>query len=205
MKNILTIDFDIIMEPAIQLYNNCAPSHGWEELTNTNSYGNILIGNYQTYQALTNFILNLTRTLKKEQIYFIYDHHDIIRFLDKNEQYIVTNIDHHHDRGYPSKEHPEALNELNCGNWVNFVPNLQHYLWIKNPNSIERSPEENDNAINFFDYHLDNLMPPDQLFICFSIPWVPPCNQPLFYTWMDMLNRIYDTHFDFEQRTDLLT
>lgn len=135
--------------------------------------------------------------MKKEQIHFIFDHNDIIPFLNSKEEHIVTNIDHHHDLGYP---HPETQQEeLNCGNWVNYVPNLKKYFWIKNPNSIPKEQEEISTA-DILNYNLNILTIPDELYICFSIPWVPPCNQHLFYLWMDMLNHIYDTHFDFERK-----
>lgn len=35
----------------------------------------------------------------------------------------------------------------------------------------------------------------DIIIICLSPPWVPPKYRPLFYCWIDMLNRIYDTTF----------
>lgn len=35
MKNIITIDFDIIMAPCIQLYNNIVPNFNWEQLRKT--------------------------------------------------------------------------------------------------------------------------------------------------------------------------
>lgn len=200
MKNILTIDFDIIMEPSIQFYNNYAPQN-WDELTQANAYGNILIGNYNIYNKLTNFLLDLIQKVNKESIHIIFDHHDIIQFLNPNERYSVVNIDHHHDLGYPNKDHPEQSNRLNCGNWVKYVPNLQQYFWIKNTNSIPKEDEFISTA-NIMEYELNNLTTPDQIFICFSIPWVPPCNQPLFYLWLDILNKFYNTHFDFEKRID---
>jgi hypothetical protein len=36
------------------------------------------------------------------------------------------------------------------------------------------------------------------VFIVLSPPWTPPEYQYLFYCWMDMLNHIYNTHFDLE-------
>ena len=32
MKNIVTIDFDIVMAPCIQLYNNMVPNFSWDDL-----------------------------------------------------------------------------------------------------------------------------------------------------------------------------
>lgn len=192
MKNILSIDFDIIMEPSIQLYNNIQKKE-WNEITNTNAYGNILIGNYETYAKIVNLIFSLSTRLPKEKIHIIYDHHHILPFLSKDENYVITNIDHHHDIMYQKEN-----TEINCGNWVSHVPNLLKYFWIKNPNSI--FPAFDDIPYTWADintYNLNNLMTPDELFICFSEPWIPPNNQPLFYLILDMLNVIYDTHFDF--------
>lgn len=76
----------------------------WEERAAGNNYVNILIADYITYQRLTQYLLGLTDKLPKEKIHFIFDHHHIIPYLNPNEEYIVTNIDHHHDRGYPQNE-----------------------------------------------------------------------------------------------------
>lgn len=71
MKNILTIDFDIIMKPSIQFYNNYAPQN-WDILIQGNAYGNILIGNYDIYNKLTNFLLSLVQKVNKESIYILF-------------------------------------------------------------------------------------------------------------------------------------
>lgn len=198
MKHILSIDFDIIMEPSIQFYNSMTQT-SWEDRSFGNSYANILVANYMTYQKIFQYLLNLTSKLPKEKIHFILDHHHIISFLDPQEKYIITNIDHHHDKGYPQNDEPDIdAQELNCGNWVNFVPNLDKYLWIKNINSIDIINNEKIEGINIGDFNLNNLSTPTEVFICFSIPWIPPNNQPLFYLWMDVFNKIYNTHFDFE-------
>lgn len=200
MKNILSIDFDIIMEPSIQFYNNMTHI-SWEERSVGNNYVELLTANYMIYQKLTQFLINLTSSVPKEKIHFIFDHHHIINFLDPNEVYVVTNIDHHHDRGYPQKEENDIEKQpLNCGNWVNHVPNLTRYFWIKNYNSIPKINENTEvQGVNIMDFDLNTLSTPDEIYICFSIPWVPPTHHPLLFLWMDILNKIYNTHFDFEQ------
>jgi hypothetical protein len=55
-----------------------------------------------------------------------------------------------------------------------------------------------DSTIDFKQFDFDNYADPDEVFIVMSPPWVPPTYQNLFYCWMDMLNRIYDTRYDFE-------
>ena len=42
MKNILTIDFDIIMRPSIDLYNDKVPMFNWNELFENNDLFNFL-------------------------------------------------------------------------------------------------------------------------------------------------------------------
>jgi hypothetical protein len=202
MKHILSIDFDIIMEPSIEFYNHMTRV-SWEVRGQGNNYVNILTANYDTYYVLTHYILRLAEKLKPEQFHFIYDHHHLPQLIDPNESYVVTNIDHHHDKGYPQDGFPEISGQpLNCGNWINFVPNLKRFLWIKNPNSDTNFQGEMVDGINLADFNLDNLMLPDEVYICFSIPWVPPTQHPLFFLWMDLLNKHYNTHYNFEVPQD---
>ena len=40
-----------------------------------------------------------------------------------------------------------------------------------------------------------SIQSPDILFICLSEPWTPPEVRPLFFTWMDLYNNYFNTHF----------
>lgn len=201
MKHILSIDFDIIMEPSIEFYNRMTKIP-WDIRANGNNYVNLLVANYDIYYDLTQYLLSLTDKIPANKIHFIYEHHHLVHFLDPKESYVVTNIDHHHDRGYPQDGYEKIYEQpLNCGNWINYVPNLKRYLWVNNPNSdifIEDDEHSVVDGICFRDFNINNLTTPDEVFICFSIPWIPPTHQSLFYLWMDVLNKIYNTHFDFE-------
>lgn len=200
MKTILSVDFDIIMEPSIQFYNGMVPQLHWDIITKDNAYGNLLIGDYNTYAKITDYLLKLTKKLPKEKIHFIQTHETINKFLDKNEKYNVINIDHHHDRGYNDRVNPIKNQELNCSNWVNFIQNLTDYYWICNENSEILTDEVGYiRRTNIKDCDLNKLPTPDELFICFSMPWIPPNNQPLFYSWLDIFNAIYNTRFEFEE------
>ena len=53
--DILSIDFDIIMEPVIQYYNNLVPSTSWEEIQKDNPSFIIPNANLNHY----NFLLSL--------------------------------------------------------------------------------------------------------------------------------------------------
>lgn len=83
MKNILTIDFDIIMDSYAELYGdkemipwevklNCLP--GLREMP-INSFH---------YEKLTKLLLILFTCLEKEKVHFIKDHHSIIKYFDDN-------------------------------------------------------------------------------------------------------------------------
>ena len=53
MKNILTIDFDIIMAPCIELYNNMVPEMDWDIMTDF-PQGQLFNADLNLYQFLTN-------------------------------------------------------------------------------------------------------------------------------------------------------
>ena len=57
MKNILTIDFDIIMGPSIDLYNDKIPMFNWNELFENNNLFKFLQFDAIHYKRLTNFII----------------------------------------------------------------------------------------------------------------------------------------------------
>lgn len=193
MKKILSIDFDIIMSPSIEMYNSIADVP-WEIRQKESIYYDILTANYKCYNKLTQYLLLLSKYISKEQIHFITDHHQILNYLNDEEKYIIVNIDHHHDRGYGENIH----DELTCGNWVNYVPNLERYLWINNSNSFipEDLPAD---YVDIMEFDLQYFTAVDELFICFSPLWISPNNQPLFFTWIDIYNRIYNTCFELEK------
>lgn len=198
MKNILTIDFDIIMAPSIDLYNDGLNGKVWDKIEQNNLIAHLLNADNLHYQRLTNFLLFLTNKLNYKQIHFIASHEQIISFLNPNEKHVFVNIDHHHDLGYDKEK-----KDLNCGNWGLFIPQLQHYMWINNLTSTFPM----DNQIKYQscflkDYDLNNLSIPDEVFICYSEPWIPTAHRPLFFLWMDLCNYLYGVHFNLNGGVD---
>lgn len=115
-----------------------------------------------------------------------------------NDSIELTNIDHHHDIQYNKKE---PVDELNCSNWVKYAYthgyDIVKYTWVNNTNSIECSFDDdhyltNIQRINSFDFSQYDY---DEIIICLSPQWVPPMYYPFYYTWMDVLNHIYNTRF----------
>lgn len=200
MKTILSIDFDIIMAPSIDSYNDRVPRTSWERLNKEPLY-QLIVADYQIYQKLTNYLMTLLPLIEQKNIHFIYDHEQIIDFLNPDEYYNIIHIDHHHDMGYGPIEEKEK--ELGCANWLHFVPHLLTCKWIKNDNS-QTPPKEKTikdlEILNLKSTILDTLNCPQEIYICLSPPWIPPNHRFLFYLWMDLFNKYYHTHFDFEQR-----
>lgn len=189
-ETILTIDFDIIMGPSIEIYNNLINErfgikNAAEEINGLLFYCN---ADLNIYSKLTTYLLQLYGYINPNNVHFIYDHEQVCNYLEKNKKYNIINIDHHHDYGY-NKNSPE----LYCGNWVLKMEEenlLNSYLWIGDPSSVV-IPEKKDEFINFYDYDLNLLQIPDKLIICASFQWIPEQFHPLFYLWLQLYNLYY--------------
>lgn len=198
MNTVVTIDFDIIMAPSINLYNNLVPANSWEKLEE-DPYFKLLKIDGIHYQKILNYIMKCILVLPKEHIHFIEDHGQVVRYI--KEKCNLINIDHHHDVGYG--EDLEKQESPTCANWVRHLYKtnlLNSYTWINNDNSDQIPPNNKMNiSITIQDLHsfdLDTLIIPNELIICLSEPWTPPYIRPLFYTIMDICNKYYNTHFD---------
>lgn len=207
MKTILSIDFDIIMAPSISIYNDKVPSASWDVLQKEPLY-NLTYADLNHYQKLIQIILYLTNFLQEKQVHFIYDHEQIVNYIPKNEQFILWNIDHHHDLGYDEESLKSLENKkVTCANWVKWLfdnhYNVIQYYWIKNENSLPCN-EKSQSFLNITDdfrtVDINKLLSirPDELIICLSSPWIPPHIRSLFFIFMDICNRIYDTHYEIE-------
>lgn len=203
MKNIITIDFDIIMAPSINLYNNLVPGMGWDDFKEFPQM-QVLTADLTHYKILTNWLINIFPKINKENIHIIEDHGQIIKYLNPNEKVNIYNIDHHHDCGYKLLNEDIHKLKLNCGNWGLILQEkqlLNKFIWIRNKNSMYPPPEEK--VVDFSDYilqdyNLNNLPVPDKLILCLSEPWTPPAFRPLFYLWLDFMNKYYHTSFNID-------
>ena len=195
MKTVVSIDFDIIMAPSIELYNNMVPSADWNSLLN-DPYMQLLTIDTNHYSKIFSYVMRCANHMKKENIHFIEDHGQASKFI--TEPCKLFNIDHHHDLGY--KEDNSEEEKINCSNWVSYLHRenlITDYIWIKNVNSVE--PLESPDWLtckDFINYKLDDIPIPDELIICLSEPWVPYSYRPLFYLLMDYCNDKFDTHYN---------
>lgn len=191
--NIVSIDFDIIMAPSIELYNNLQHNYAsyYEEMFNAD---------LTIYNKITNWLLNILPQINTDDVVFIESHEQIVDFIPSGMPCDLINIDHHHDLGYGenAKEEP-----LNCGNWGLYLlkdNKINNYIWIKNNNSIR--PQYcgyNYKTKEFYNFNLSSL-PADKIIICLSSPWVPQKYRPLFNLWMDMAGKLKDTNYFLQEK-----
>ena len=172
---VLSIDFDIIMAPCINLYNDMAGEGqnsqiNWEKILYERKLENFLC--YDSKILTDLFSLLKQQDCKFE---FIESHADIVPFI--TEKCDLTNIDFHHDIYY-QKESTEkfADNKWTCANWVSYLEYkglLSSYYWIKSGKSQGffgefKTPFEKDNSDK-----IPYLGSFDKVIICFSPNWVP--------------------------------
>jgi hypothetical protein len=208
--NVLSIDFDIIMAPDINLYNamvGTSPDGSRSVEERIKEYP-ILAGcraDLQHYQRMVSYLLEkVTKHLKVEDIYITHSHENIKYVLEGLSNVHVYNIDHHHDLGYPQDEHNgDTEGKCTCANWGEyFLQNntITHLTWLSNSNSGPVPPHfENDNRVDVQLYQqteLEKLPKMDKLFICLSPEWTLPMYHPLFYTILDLINNQKGCHLE---------
>ena len=195
--NIVSIDFDIIMAPSIEFYNNF--TH--DRYLFDNPLLKVCNADLEHYRKLTTWFFKNLKNVNYENVIFIKSHEQAVNYINKGDTLI--NIDHHHDLGYKKEEDikPDEP-KCHCGNWVKYLFDnniISDYIWINNKNSTQPlyfNGKIEQCAIE--DYNLDSLTG-DKVIICLSPEWVPPQFHPLFYSWMDICGKGFNTiHIEFK-------
>ena len=145
-------DFDIIMSPCIQLYNNYS-TDDWEALCSHFEILKFAKPDYIHFKRLLRLLLKLSKSMKKENIHFIVSHEMIATYVDENidDTISLINIDHHHDIAYVDKDIENKIEYLNCGNWVKYLSEkgkLENYVWIKNEDSTDYTEDIKFNLLS---------------------------------------------------------
>ena len=155
------------------------------------------------YQLLTQWIFNIVKTLPKDKIHFIDSHEMVLDFLPAVGDFDLYNIDHHHDLGYGNEKKEEGAS---CADWVKVLYDqgrIHSYTWINNENSDAPLPETDKlvtKHIPLKNFQLSSLKDIDELYLCFSPPWIPPKWRALFFVWLDYCNSYFNTHFEIYMR-----
>lgn len=182
--NVVSIDFDIIMAPSIEFYNNLVNSPKLFD----NPLLQVCNADLIHYKRLTLWLIDQIEYLSPDKIIFIESHEEIINFLPDSSEIHLINIDHHHDLSYENKD-PNL--GVNCGNWGKYLLNnnkIKDFFWIHNINSILPIFESNYTHSTIEDYDLRQLKA-DMIIICLSPQWVPPQYSVLFHLWVEIVNK----------------
>ena len=188
--NVLSIDFDWIMEPVIEAYNHISGSpvlkydDCWniikKKLPDTKFYCN---------NNLLNKIFEIVEKFPN-RIVIGENHEEILQMINDEPVDMLVNIDHHHDcYGFSL----DRNNEIHCGNWVDYLFQndlLGHYIWVTNytsdPNQGKFNTYPSDKVE--IDSNVDAILKFvkfDKIFLCLSPNWIPPQCLPL---WKMLLN-----------------
>lgn len=190
MTNVLSVDFDWIMAPCIELYNAAAIEEKELDELFPNIKAMHLFPDYKKYRELCLYLINICYKIKdKNHIIFARNHDEILDYINdkwKIEDDIhVYNIDHHHDCGYKNSYQEGIDFGKSCTNWVILCDKIKHYTWINNLDSDHGTIY--DEVIKKFesfqytsDINLINYKNFDYVFVCLSPGWVPAELFPLF-------------------------
>lgn len=206
MKTILSIDFDVIMNPSIELYNSLPGN--WDDRIKRFPNLNALIFDSMMYQKLIQYIIEIVPHMDKDKIHFVESHDQIISFINKDEEINLINIDHHHDWCYKLEDFNKKIekSELNCGNWLKYLFDNEYqiniYEWIHGNNSMKINEKSNFGIKLFKDKKIEELtiydFPKDidELVICLSPEFVPIYYHSLYLILLDICNSLKKTHYD---------
>lgn len=130
--NILTIDFDWIMSPVIEAYNNFVDEDDWKTRNLCwEEIHRVLPGmNFFPDLSLFDNVIEICEKYQ-DRLYKINSHEEVIPYCKGAD--VVVNIDHHHD-WYGT----QLIREPNCADWARYLwdtKKIKQYIWIANPTS----------------------------------------------------------------------
>lgn len=132
---VLSVDFDIIMAPDINLYNPIVPRKNIEEVIKEHPLLTGLRADLTHYKKLVNLLLKVSKDIPYSNICVAFSHEHIGNFLQNDTNLEIINIDHHHDLGYE----PDSNYEIcTCANWAYYLfkeKKVINYTWLNNTNS----------------------------------------------------------------------
>jgi len=200
--NCLTIDFDIIMRPSIELYNDLIDNdfgiqdleHDFPVLTK------VLPPDLYIYNYLTRFLIREFKKLPAEKVFFVESHEKVAKLLEGQSDVMVCNIDHHHDVAY-EMEAKTPVFVPGAGNWLKYLKDkgiVTYYTWVHNPNSSQ--PDDDlapyiDSQYELQQMDLETVPEIDMLIICNSPEWIPSDYQELWNIWVSIAEEWYGTEF----------
>ena len=189
--NILTIDFDWIMWPVINAYNDIVPAIldiPYQKLWDKIHYlvpGVSMQPSWDSFQTIKNLCSTYSTKLYK-----IEDHGEIVSLCTEPCD-VLINMDHHHDY------YDGNGIDYDCSNWVRVLERkklFKQYIWIPSKSSwkedFEKKPIFYIAPVNPMEtlrkYKIDKVI------LCQSPQWLSPeANElwDMFITTLDFLNK----------------
>ena len=217
IQSLLSIDFDYIMNPCINLYNQYSHGDGnptiiWERL-----FQDLDLKDHLSYdaKALKDISMIMTRSVLGGAKFVAIDSNEkIVDDLKKSKDYEesiydIINIDFHHDIIYNRDDLADIFNrgDYTCANWAMYLmvnDKINVYTWVKAPNSklFDESIIKDALNENYLDKHVNILrqrdikkiyIPFDKVYLCKSEQWVPYQYIHLYDTLCSMLTEIDKT------------
>ena len=192
-KKILTIDFDIVMYPCLQIYNdyvsgNANPTENWEYLKRERG-----IEPFMRYDAKTLMligrIINKQRNVHNAHFFVCSEHQEVVDNLKlsdtfNEDKFDIVNIDFHHDIWYRPEDKNILLSfdDYNCSNWLGYLilkEKTESVQWYGAHNSSNFFDNEYKNGeLPYTRYRLDELselenIAFDEVYFVLSPQWVP--------------------------------
>ena len=172
--NVLTIDIDYAYSPSISEYDDFVIGSRisldqQKTILKENNCAKPVV-NLQKFNQLCS-IFNLFR--KEATIFTVQNHHEIMNYLNTDEDLYIENIDHHHDIYYPGWHDLGSLDE---GNWVYHISKtgkLKRYTWFRNKDS-ELFCSTIDLNFQFIQHDvlkIEYITKPDIIVLCGSPHW----------------------------------
>lgn len=204
MSTVLTIDFDIIMSPSIQLYNDLIGDRkGVNKIIKQYPLMEyIMAPDFFIYENLTRELVRLFKRLPTDKVFFISEHDSVISLTKDLKEFKLVNIDHHHDIGYDKTTATTKILYPDCGNWVKYLSDkgkITEYVWVNNSNS----DKPNDSLLRAYlgafleikEFDFESIQDIDRLIICNSPQWIPPNSQALYMAWVGIAEEFYERNF----------
>lgn len=194
MKKYLTIDFDIIMHPSIEIYNDYGGTA--EEFLSQFNFIKCLPADLELYKELTLFLLE-----NKDKIYFIEEHDSMVPLTKGEGPFELINIDHHHDLGYSDNiSWNIPITNFDEGNWVKKLWDLNRitkYTWIKDEESLDppRLAKKFLTEVHLIDTvnFKKDFSDVEKIYISHSPEWIPYRYDFLYQLWENMfVNQRYN-------------
>ena len=206
---ILSIDFDIIMSPIIQLYNDLVTPYdnrerNWDEIFYVRKIENLLSFDKEIYEKINKILLECFN--QKKKIYIGRDHSSLLSVIAEyiknkeiNGPMEIINIDHHHDIYYNEDQIKNFTfyNYPCCGSWAGYLDNLnllKKYYWINNSTSLDFFPLDNRDFLlnnleitNIKDFEISSYDNIDFIYFCSSLSYIPPQYDDLFLFTLKLL------------------